>query len=151
MKKKELTISAGYCPECRAYFILESTYQELKRRGHILCKVCDNREFEKLHYVQNNNGFANSQESLLMLYGYSVSQTKGLTARHRQAILAMLIDEQIMTRVEIVSYLDYFIRIRRRQPSMSMAISKWTEDKAFVENYWLQSNRVVKVNRITRK
>lgn len=151
MEKMDQSIAAGFCPKCNAYFILESTYQALKRRGHIMCKVCDNGEFEKLHAGQRNNRFSMSQESLLMLYGYSVSQTRGLTTRYRQAILAMLIEEKIMTKMEIVSYLDYFIRIRRNQPSMRVAISKWNEDKAFVESYWLSSYRSVRVNQITRK
>ena len=35
-KKQSVQISAGYCKQCNIYFIMESIYQELKRRGIIL-------------------------------------------------------------------------------------------------------------------
>lgn len=35
-KKKIEMIPAGYCPQCKIYFIMESTYQKLKKKGHIL-------------------------------------------------------------------------------------------------------------------
>ena len=44
-----------------------------------------------------------------MQYGYNVSQTEDLRAPVRQALLALLIDNRILTKNEVVSYLDFFI------------------------------------------
>ena len=116
----------------KVYFILDSTYQNLKRKGIILCRVSDEKAYEK-------NGYANemhlAQESLLMQYGYNVSQIEDLSSMRRQKILAILIDNKIMSKSEIISYLDFFIRQRSSDSRMEIAISKWETDREFVEEY----------------
>ena len=49
-----------------------------------------------------------AQESVLMQYGYSVSQEEeeGLTSAARRKILALIVDHKIFTRNEIIGYLD---------------------------------------------
>lgn len=42
-KKKSIKVAAGYCSKCKIYFIMESTYQELKRKGIILCRITDEK------------------------------------------------------------------------------------------------------------
>ena len=66
-----------------------------------------------------------AQESILMQFGYNVSQQEGLSATSRQKILAVLIDNKIMTKNEIISYLDFFISQRSKQSRMEIAISKY--------------------------
>lgn len=131
-KKEQVRISAGYCSECRTYFILESTYQRLKKHGMILCRVTDEKNYMKTGYV---NEMKLAQESLLMQYGYNVSQIEGLSATGRQKILAVILDNKIMAKSEIISYLDFFINQRSSIPMMEVAISKWEVDREFVENY----------------
>ena len=55
--------------------------------------------------------------------------------RVRQALLALLIDNRILTKNEVVSYLDFFIRQRRGQSKFAIAVSKWEEDREFVYGY----------------
>ena len=127
------TVSAGYCQDCNVYFILESTYQMLKNKGTPLCRVSD----EKAYLMGSSfiNGMKLASESLLMQYGYNVSQQEGLTETRRHKILALLIDNKIMTKSEIISYIDFFISQRQGRSMYEVAIHKWSTDRDFVEEY----------------
>ena len=128
----ERTIPAGYCRNCNIFFIMRSSYQNLKKWGTPICRVCD----EKAYYEgEGGNWGGLNPESKLKQYGYSVSQTDGLTATRRRKILTLLIDKEIMERIEIISYLDLFIRINSSQAKKAIAISKWEDDRDFIEKY----------------
>lgn len=133
-KKQRIKISAGYCSQCKVYFILDSTYQTLKKKGMILCRITDEKNYMKGSYV---NGMLLARESILMQYGYTVSRTEGLSATSRQKILAVIIDNRIMAKSEIISYLDFFISQHGSRNNMEIAVSKWEADREFVENYKL--------------
>lgn len=129
----ETRVSAGYCPNCNVYFIMESTYQNLKTRGTPICRVSDEKA-----YLSNSaffNGTQLAQESILKQYGYSVSQEEGLTRARRQKILALLVDNKVLTRSEIISYLDFFINQRKHQYRYEKAIDKWESDREFISEY----------------
>ena len=129
----ETRVSAGYCPNCNVYFIMESTYQNLKTRGTPICRVSDEKA-----YLSNDtlfNGGHLAQESILKQYGYSVSQEEGLTSARRQKILALLVDNKVLTRSEIISYLDFFINQRKHQFKYEKAIDKWESDREFISEY----------------
>ena len=130
--EQKVRVSAGYCPYCKVYFIMDSTYQKLKKKGIILCRVSDEKNYMKGGYV---GGMHLANESILMQYGYSVSQTEGLSATNRRKILAVIIDNKILSKSEIISYLDFFINQRSSLWNMTNAISKWEADREFVENY----------------
>lgn len=146
--KKQIKISAGYCSQCKIYFIMDSTYRKLKKQGMILCRVTDEKNYMKSGYI---NGMRLAQESLLMQYGYNVSQTEGLTATGRQKILAVIIDNKIMSKSEIISYIDFFISQRSYDSRMEVAISKWEADRDFVENYKIGHYTQFGVNAIYRR
>lgn len=147
-KRKQIKISAGYCSQCKIYFIMDSTYQNLKTKGMVLCRVSDEKNYMKGGYV---SGIKLAQESLLMQYGYNVSQTEGLTATARQKILAVIIDNKIMSKSEIISYIDFFISQRSSNSRMEVAISKWEADREFVENYRIGEYTQFGVNAIYRR
>ena len=127
------TVSAGYCKDCNTYFIMESTFQKLKSRGTPICRISDEKAYLKGYSSVNGMKLAN--ESLLMQYGYNVSQQEGLTTARRHKILAILIDNSNMTKSEIISYLDFFINQRQYQHKYEKAIEKWNIDKDFVDEY----------------
>lgn len=147
-KRCKEKISAGFCSQCKVYFILDSTYEKLKKKGIILCRVTDEKNYMKGGTV---NGMNLAQESLLMQYGYTVSQTEGLSATGRQKILAVIIDNKIMSKSEIISYLDFFISQRSSIPNMEVAISKWEADREFVENYKIGQYTQLGVKAIYRR
>lgn len=127
------TVPAGYCPNCNVFFIMESTYQSLKSKGTPVCRVSDEKT-----YLSGNifvNGMKLSQESVLMQYGYTVSQEEGLTSARRRKILALMIDNGVLTRSDIISYLDFFINQRKNQHRFEKAIEKWESDREFVSEY----------------
>ena len=47
----------------------------------------------------------------------------------------VIIDNKILSKSEIISYLDFFINQRSSLWNMTNAISKWEADREFVENY----------------
>ena len=146
-KKRAIQISAGYCKQCQMYFIMESTYEKLRRMGVALCRICDEKTYMKNSYV---NGMQLAQESILMQFGYSVSQQEGLSQERRQKILAVLIDNHILSKSEIISYLDFFISQRQSQSKYMIAISKWEADREFLERYRIGHFTKFGVNAIYR-
>ena len=148
-KIKKVEITAGYCNNCKAFFILDRTYRELKETGHIMCKVCKRKDFNIIHGSPGSL-YDMAPESLLMMYGYSVSESRKLTQQDRRAILSMILDENAMTKTQIISYLDGFIRIRKNDERMETAISKWNADIKFVSSYKTGSYRKVSVDRIVK-
>ena len=90
-------------------------------------------------------------ESLLMQYGYNVSQAEDLTATRRQKILAVIIDNKILSKNEIINYLDFFIHQHGKRNNMERAISKWEDDREFVEEYKSGEYTKYGVNAIYRR
>lgn len=141
-------IAAGYCAECNVYFIMESTYQMLKSMGVVLCRICDEKSYMKNIWV---NGMQLAQESVLMQFGYTVSQEEGLYSHQRHRILAAMIDYKVLSKSEIISYLDFFISQRHGQRKYEMAISKWEMDRDFVRDYRSGEFAQIGVKTIHRK
>lgn len=141
-------INVGYCKECNVFFVLESIYEELKKWYVPICKVSD----VKTYYGSNGKyGMKLAQESILKQYGYNVSKTEDLSDTVRQKILAVLIDNHIVTKNDIISYLGFFVSQRRYQSKYEQAISKWEEDREFVTNYRLGEYTIYGVNAIYRR
>ena len=147
-KKHLEKISAGYCETCKIYFIMESTYEKLRNKGVVLCRICDEKSYMKNSFV---NGVRLAKESILMQFGYNVSQIEGLSATKRQKILAVMIDNDVLTKSEIISYLDFFISQRQHQSKFSIAVSKWEADREFVEEYRIGEYTQFGVNAIYRR
>ena len=132
--KKNIMVAAGYCSECKIYFILESGYRKILDYGIPMCRLSDEKQYNK---TTVNNDMQLSPESILMQYGYTVSQTENYTDEVRHKVLASIIDNRIMTKNDIISYLNFFIRQRKTQDKYEMAISKWEKDRDFVNEYHL--------------
>lgn len=147
-KKHVEKIPAGYCTECNLFFILESTFEYLKKKGMLLCRLTDIKNFNKTSHM---NGEKLAHESLLMQYGYSVSQINNLSEERRKKILAVIIDDKILSKSEIISYLDFFINQRLSISNMETAITKWTEDRDFVQNYKMGAYAQFGVSALYRK
>ena len=107
---EEVVVSAGYCRQCKVFFILESTYQYLRKKGVVAFRTVDEKSYLNQNYL---NGKLLAQESILMQFGYTVSQTEGLSEERRHKILSVLVDNHILTKSEIISYLDFFISQRK--------------------------------------
>lgn len=134
---ENVKITAGYCPECKVFFILESTYAHLKHKGIPLCRITSEDAYLKSKVSAEGMNLA--PESILMQYGYSVSQKEDLSDFQRQKILSVLIDNKIMTKSSIISYLDFFILQKKKNPKYEKAISRWQDDREYVSGYKIGS------------
>ena len=130
---RHVMVAAGYCQNCNIFFIMESAYEKLKLVGVPICRMTEEKVYLKGSAFMN--GMKLAQESILMQYGYNVNVTEGLSSTQRKKILAVLIDNKILTKSEIISYLDFFINQRKNQKNMEKAINKWEDDKEFVLEY----------------
>lgn len=75
-----------------------------------------------------------NEESILKGYGYSVGKEENLSSVEREELLMELVDLEILTVSKIAHHLDFCIRLRT-DPKYMEAVSKWTSDKMFIENY----------------
>lgn len=90
---------------------------------------------------------------MLKQFGYNVAKENALTATQRHKILEMLIDNNICSRETVISYLSYFINMRknRRDNIFAEAISKWESDLEYIEQYKANKGKRIRVKSITRK
>ena len=131
IEMKEVLVPAGYCKHCRLFFIMESTYQQLIKQGVVAFRSVDEKSYLSQNYL---NGNLLAKESILMQFGYSVSKAEGLSEARRHKILSVLVDNHILTKSEIISYLDFFIN-QRKSDKFAMAVAKWTIDRDYIRNY----------------
>lgn len=143
-----MKVPVGYCSECKVYFILNTTYYQLIKNGDILCKIIDEKTYLKSDGLQRARL---ALQSVLMQYGYNVSQNDGLTDEHRQRILAFIIDNNILSKSEIISYLNFFISQKQKMDNMKWAIMKWNRDREFVEKYKNDEGIKVKIGAIQKQ
>ena len=151
----KIQIAAGFCPNCNMYFIMESTYQRIRRSGIPICRTMDEKTYRHGNKgnISSTYGFL-AQESVLKQFGYSANQVDDISPAQRRLILAALIDNGILTKTDIIGYLDYFINIRKGQKNSDgtlkyrMAIGKWKDDRNYIENYKIGSFKAVEIRSI---
>ena len=146
---EEKTIPAGYCDKCNVYFIMEGVYDNLRTFGIPVCRVTDDRTYRKERLINNNMHLA--QRSVLMEYGYSVSEANSIPQAVRRRILSTLIDCDVLTRSEVISYLDFFINTKSGMEIYDAAIRKWESDKAYILDYKIGSYETHEIHGIQRR
>lgn len=144
------SFSAGYCNDCKVFFILEKDFKNMKSKGVLLCQLVTETEYIS---TINNNKFNLKAESLLHRCGYNVNASDELTTIQRQDILARVIDNNMYSISGLLSFLDWLIDRANKtlNKNMSSAIKKWEADRCFVENYGSESQEKVPVNIIKHK
>ena len=85
-------------------------------------------------------------------YAYHVGKNSDLTEKQRRTILALLLDSNIVSKVKIISLLNYFISMRENSKNdYSQAISDWESDIRFVSNYKLDEKNQILLKVIRSK
>lgn len=140
-------VDIGYCHNCNKYIMLTSAYQALK--GKPVCWVKDLRT-DKVYNDPNTNFPLNLQEHIIHKYGYNVQSGNGLSSLDRQQILVNLINNKVLSKNEIISHLEYCIKMASGRDNMTAAISKWKQDLEFLCRFKVNKN-AVSVNSITLK
>ena len=125
----ELTVN--YCKDCKRFFINYISYDAYRNKYGILI---GNIVLEE----EGHNIFSDvvlAEASPLKLCGYSVNQQDGYSKETRWYIISKIIDRGIMSKSEVIRYLEYFININGRKKSNQLALSKWKEDLRFTLSY----------------
>lgn len=132
-----------YCKSCNVYYILEDTYSNLKNKGVIRCEIITFKEYINDKKIKSGN--LNSI-SPLRKWGYTVSEVVGYSEIQRQGILEDIIDYNIMSKDEVLSYLDFFMKLNYN--GRDIALAKWKADRDYIAEYKIGTSRRVKINKI---
>lgn len=127
---RELQLNVVYCPKCKRYMLNHISFEHYRKINGIL--------IGKLRMITSNcagGEFDMAMESPLKLCGYSVSQAQGLASSTRQYILAKIIHDDIMTKPEVIHYLEHFIKLNGSKRENALAVEKWRDDLDFVYKY----------------
>lgn len=133
-------VPMAYCESCGLYYMLEETFKELKKYGVIRCQIMTFERYSKDGFFDGN--FEKWRDiGPLKLWGYSVNAEDGLSEYQRQAILEDIVDCKAMTKDQVLSYLDFFIRLHRTNDGLY--VDKWKADRMHLANYKLGSAKRV--------
>ena len=104
-----------YCTNCQCKYILDNDYTELAKQGAVMIQAVGNSpaEYSKLRSM-----------------GYTVNKKDNLSDNQRREILRTIYLNNIMTKEEILNYLNLFIWKSAR---MKDAVEKWQADIEYIK------------------
>ena len=146
-KLETVLIPALYCDTCEQFYMLEPEYRKLKVRGTPICKVVTQEVYRGIR----SGKIELNTESLLHSLGYNVSEKEGLSTQYRHNLLKTILRERVMTRMAVLSHLDYLIKRNGKKEHMETAKAKWEDDRYYVSRLDLSSSDSVSVDSIRRK
>lgn len=140
-------INAMYCHDCREFFISEDSYNYYKDLYGLLPL--------KIRFTNEDGGFTpklefRAQKSPLNLVGYNVEQRNGLSDEERFRILVFIIKNGILSKQDIINYLELFININGERAKMNSAVQKWNTDLARIRSYNMEKQETYLINDIER-
>ena len=145
-KVEIILIPAIYCDTCEQFYILEPEYRKLKVRGTPICKVVTQAVYKDIR----SGKIELNAESLLHSLGYNVSEKEGLSPQYRHNLSKTIIEEKVMTRMAVLSHLDYLIKRNGKKDHMESAKSKWEDDRYYVSRLDLSKDDNFSIDRIRR-
>lgn len=142
---REVELDVEYCPICKRYMLNYTSYEQYRERHGLL--------IGKLKMISGNGAggeFDMAAESPLKLCGYNVSQTGGLATGTRQFLLAKIIHDGIMSKLDVIHYLEHFINMNGAKIENVLALEKWSDDLDFVHKYDKNIQPKVYIGKIKR-
>lgn len=136
------SININYCTNCHKYFISEHEFFHYRDLYGIVCKLKVDRA---------SSGFAHvpmAEYSILRLYGYNVGKDDDYSDEERQNLLRILIENNYVSKPEIIKYLDMFITMNSGKDNMEDSISKWESDLEFVRGFGIDTQSKVNIGEI---
>lgn len=143
----EVVEHATYCPQCKEFFLQESTYDSLKKRGYLLHRIIGWKHYESGFEYDCYNM---AEESMLHHMGYNVGKQDDLSEEVRWAILENVCNYGVMTRSEVVTFLNHLINTNGGKYNMDEAVGKWIMDRNHIQNYKINDLSRVNINNINR-
>lgn len=138
---EDIEINAFYCKNCKLYYIYDSQYKKLLSYGIPICPI-----HEEIKFFDKGIGFDRFKtESLLRQFGYNVGLTDNLSQKSRQKLLGLILKENLMSKTEILSHLNFLVNSRSGQSKMKNAITKWNEDINYVTTLHVNKKRTVRI------
>ncbi|MCD8377898.1 MAG: hypothetical protein LUB59_03825 [Candidatus Gastranaerophilales bacterium] len=128
---EEWKIDLEYCYYCKRKMLSYSAYEYYR---NILGPLAnDIRMLGSGFYDWEYSSW--SEESVLHQLGYNVSQRDALSARTRRSILAHAIYDGIMTKTEVLHFLERRMDINGMKFENDKAFYKWLDDYNFIHDY----------------
>lgn len=140
-------VPGAYCRDCDRYFILDADYQRLKEKGILVCKVVEEEFWSEREKENDYNNL--SQESTLHMLGYNVNVQTNISKEQRWRLLEIIIDEGVLTAMEVRSHLNWLIRRSKNVHNLDDARLKWEVDVEHISIYAKNPDSIVDVKSIT--
>lgn len=134
--REPIKINANFCPQCGKYFISYDEYSYYRKLYGIVLG-----NFKISTSPSSKADFELSAESPLHLNSYTVSLSSNMSQTDRQAILRYIIDEGLLSKAEVISYLNGFINLNGKKASNASAVSRWKDDLDWVRNYQINEQQ----------
>lgn len=140
-------INVFYCYACNKYYINAEQYQSFaKKYGLPMIRL------RAQDSSTNDLGFENwEKESLLHILGYNVRTSDNLSSIARQRILIHALETNMLSKSQIISFLERILHLNRHKPNLANACQKWQDDLGFIRNYNLDHQQTVNGRFIMKK
>ena len=119
-----------YCTKCNKFIISEQSYEKQKNMFGVMIG-----NFREVTNGDITGNFDLALESPLKRCGYNVGLKEELASSTRQYILGTIIRNGIMRKSEVISYLEYFIKMQGSKAGNEIALQKWKEDLAYLRGH----------------
>lgn len=129
INKQKIVINANYCKICKRTFISHFQFSQLKKKHKWLI---GDFQYAGCKFDETFSSF--SDTSPLMLCGYNVRSGK-LSKAQRHSILASIIDCNVLSKSQVIKYLEGFIELNNNRNGLESALEKWQGDLTFIQSY----------------
>ena len=145
------TVPLLYCKTCNIYYMYEDQYNTLSKKGKILCRIYNLKQWQEGYTSDDFFGKLN-MESVFKICGYSVSSNSSIPDQARQNLLSFLIDRKIVSLAQTLNFLHWLIDNRKDSVRMQNAVKKWKSDLKYItEKYRDNKSGTITVESIIRK
>lgn len=145
------TVPLLYCKTCNIYYMYEDQYNTLSKKGKILCRIYNLKQWQEGYTGDDFFGKLN-MESVFKICGYSVSSNSSVPDQARQNLLSFLIDRKIVSLAQTLNFLHWLIDNRKDSARMQNAVKKWKSDLKYItEKYRDNKSETITVESIIRK
>lgn len=145
------TVPLLYCKTCNIYYMYEDQYNTLSKKGKILCRIYNLKQWQEGYTSGDFFGKLN-MESVFKICGYNVSSNSNVPDQARQNLLSFLIDRKIVSLAQTLNFLHWLIDNRKDSVRMQNAVKKWKSDLKYItEKYRDNKSGTITVESVIRK
>jgi len=143
-ERKYKYINIFYCKKCQIYYVHERTLNAGKYR-YLIRKIRETDTYLNKEGLTKFREYIDLKpESLLMQCGYKVNEKDNYSSEQRQQILCEIMLCRVMTMNDIVSHINFLIRLNETNYKMALSRSKWQNDLNFLSEYNIDHHRKVR-------